>query len=812
MQTALWLLLILGAAVFLAYSRATLIVWTIAAAVVLAFWQLLGGTLTPWPWVALGAVAAVLNVKPVRRSLISSHIFRWFKSVLPPMSSTEKAAIDAGTVWWDAELYSGKPDWDRLLQFPAAALTEEEQAFIEGPVEELCRMLDDWQITNDLNDLPSEVWRFLKDEGFFGMIIPKEYGGLEFSPYSQSEVVTKIATRSLSAAVTVMVPNSLGPGELLLHYGTDEQKQHYLPRLARGVDIPAFALTNPFAGSDAGSMPDSGVLCKGMYDGKETLGFRTNWRKRYITLGPVCTVLGLAFKASDPDGLLGDTEDLGITCALVPSDTPGVTIGARHAPGGAFQNGPNEGRDVFIPMSWVIGGQAEVGNGWTMLMNCLSVGRAISLPALGTAIGKLSSRTTGAYAGLREQFNMPIGRFEGIEEALGRIGGLSYRMDAARRLTTVALNLGEKPSVLSAILKYHNTEAARTVLSDAMDVHGGRAVCDGPSNYLQKLYRAVPVAITVEGANILTRSLIIFGQGSIRCHPYVLEEMRAAADPDKQAGLVRFDDMFFRHVGFTISNAVRTLVLGFTGAFFTRAPVSGGLNYYYRQLSRMSSAFAFMADVAMLMLGGALKRKERLSARFGDVLSHLYMASAVLKQHYDYGNPKEDLPFVKWAVEDSLYAMQESLISIAENYPSRFMGRILKLMAFPWGRPYKASNDKLDHGVAQLLMTPSESRDRLTAGCFIHRDESDPVGLLEIALGSSQQVAPIKAAVVKSTRRSLIGASGEAAIAAAIESGDILELDGAKLREHLNRVAQIIQVDEFPGSSQRASDSRSTAN
>ncbi len=811
MQTIFWVLLFMGGAAFLAYRGANLMVWTAAAAVGLALAQLAVGSISLLPWLALGVVAAILNLKPVRRRLISSPVFRWFQSVLPPMSSTEQAAIDAGTIWWDGELCSGRPDWNRLLQFPAAKLTNEEQEFINGPVEELCRMLDDWRITHELNDLPEDVWRFLKEKRFFGMIIPKEYGGLEFSPYAQSEVVIKIATRSLSAAVTVMVPNSLGPGELLLHYGTDSQKQDYLPRLARGQDIPAFGLTNPHAGSDAGSMPDSGVVCKGMHDGKETLGFRANWQKRYITLGPVCTVLGLAFKASDPDGLLGDKKDLGITCALVPFDTDGVTIGARHAPGGAFQNGPNEGRDVFIPMSWVIGGQAQVGNGWTMLMNCLSVGRAISLPALGTAIGKLTSLTTGAYAHLREQFNTPIGRFEGIEEPLARIGGLTYRMDAARRMTAVALNLGEKPSVLSAILKYHNTEGARRVLNDAMDIHGGRGVCDGPSNYLQNLYRALPVAITVEGANILTRSMIIFGQGAIRCHPYVLEEMQAVADPDKQAGLVRFDDAIFRHIGFTISNAIRTVVLGLTGARFTRTPDAGGLERYYRQLSRMSAAFAFLADIAMLTLGGALKRKERLSARFGDVLSHLYMASAVLKQHHDNGSPDADLPFVRWALDDSLHVIQESLISISENFQPRLVGRVLKVMVFPFGRPHKANKDWLDHAIARLLMEPSESRDRLTAGSFVNHDESDPVGLLEITLCSSQQVAPIKAAVVKATRRSLIGAAGDAAITAAIESGDIVELDGAKLREHLKRVARVIQVDEFPANSHLVSDRHPTS-
>ena len=808
MQTIFWIIFLVGGAFFLAYRGTKLTSWTLAAAGALALMQLTGAGFSLLSWIAFGFVAAVLNVKPIRRRLISSHLFRWFRSVLPPMSETEQAAIEAGTVWWDGALFGGKPDWDEMLSFPAPVLTQEEQDFLDGPVEELCLMLDDWHISEELNDLPEDAWQFLKEKRFFGMIIPKEYGGLEFSPHAQSEVVMKIATRSVAAAVTVMVPNSLGPGELLLHYGTEEQRQHYLPRLAQGRDIPAFALTNPYAGSDAGAMPDTGVVCKGMYEGRETLGFRVNWEKRYITLGPVCTVLGLAFKATDPDGLLGDSEDLGITCALVPTDTQGVTIGARHAPGAAFQNGPNSGKDVFVPMDWVIGGQPQVGNGWKMLMNCLSVGRAISLPALGVASGKLASLTTGAYARVREQFNIPIGKFEGIEEALARIGGLTYRMDAARLMTTVALGQGEKPSVLSAILKYHNTEGMRHVINNAMDIHGGRGICRGPGNYLQSMYSALPVAITVEGANILTRSMIIFGQGAIRCHPYVLEEMRATADPDTSAGLAKFDQLLFRHMGFTITNAVRAFVLGLTGARFAKVPRDRVLRDYYRQLSRMSAAFAFVADTAMLSLGGALKRKERLSARLGDVLSHLYMASAALKHHHDNGSPSADLPLVTWAVEDSLRTMQESLIGILENFPSPFVGRVLKFLVFPLGRAYKTARDKLDHEVAQLLMEPSETRDRLTSGCFINRQEDDPVGLLEIALANAQDVAPIKAAAVKSARRPLVGAVGDAAIAATIEAGAINEFDGAKLRDYLRIVRNVIRVDEFPPEAHPAAGAR----
>ena len=744
------------------------------------------------------AIAIVLVVPALRRPLLSKHALRWFRSVLPPMSATEKAAIDAGTTWWDAELFSGKPDWNQFLQIPASELTAEEKAYLDGPVETLCSMLDDWSINSSLNDLPDDVWRFLKEERFFGIIIPKHYGGLEFSPRAQSEIVMKIASRSVATAITAMVPNSLGPGELLMHYGTEQQKNHYLPRLAIGDEIPAFALTSPYAGSDAGAMPDFGVACMGNYQGKETPGFRVNWQKRYITLSPVCTVLGLAFKATDPDGLLGDRPNLGITCALIPTETPGVTIGARHAVGSAFQNGPNSGEDVFVPMDWIIGGQDQIGQGWKMLMNCLSVGRAISLPALGVAAGKMTSLTTGAYARIRKQFKTSIGKFEGVEEVLARIAGLTYRMDSARLLTAVALNQGEKPSVLSAILKYHNTEGMRQVINDAMDIHGGRAICDGPKNYLQNAYRAVPVAITVEGANILTRSMIIFGQGAIRCHPYVLEEMLAAAETDEKVGLARFDAVLFKHIAFSVSNALRSFGHGLTGARLASAPSTGQLNRYYRQLSRMSAAFAFLADVAMLTLGGELKRRERLSSRFGDVLSHLYMSSAVLKKFEDDGSHGADLPLVDWAVQDSLFIMQSRIEEILENFPSKWLGRLLRFVVFPIGRAYRVPDDQLGHRVASLLLEPSTTRDRLTAGVFAPAEESDPVGLLIVALDQTAAAEPIEDKVVQHVRKTRTGSiTDDSSIRSALDAGAINELEGATLREYRRLVGAVINVDEF---------------
>ncbi|HUG99053.1 MAG TPA: acyl-CoA dehydrogenase [Gammaproteobacteria bacterium] len=794
-----WLLLSLVAIGILAYRRSTLPTWTGAAAILLLAMQLAGGGLALAPWVVFAVIAALLNVRPVRRALLSKPLLNWFRSVLPPMSATEKDAIDAGTVWWDAELFTGRPDWNALLRTPRSELDAEEQAYLDGPVEELCRMLDDWKINRELEDLPAEAWDFLARHRFFAMIIPKEYGGLEFSARAQSEVVLKVASRSGAAAVTVMVPNSLGPGELLMHYGTTEQKQHYLPRLARGEDIPAFALTGPWAGSDAGSMPDVGIVCKGEYKGKEVLGFRVTWEKRYITLGPIATLLGLAFKARDPDGLLGGPKDLGITCALIPTDTAGVEIGRRHNPGGAFLVGPNSGRDVFVPMDWVIGGQAQVGNGWKMLMDCLSVGRAISLPALSTGCAKVAARMTGAYARVRRQFRIPIGRFEGIEEPLARIGGVTYRMDAARILTATALDLGGKPSVLSAILKYNNTEAMRLTVNDAMDVHAGRAVCLGPRNYLAQSYQTVPVAITVEGANILTRTMIIFGQGAIRCHPYVLKEMLAAADEDGAAGLKAFDEAFFAHAGFTLSNLVRSFILALSGARFVRAPDLGPTVPYARRLTRMSASFALLADVAMLSLGGDLKRREKISGRFADILSHLYMASAVLKRYEDDGRPEGDLPLVRWALDDSLAIIEDRLDGILRNFPLRGIGAALRPFVLPLGRRHRGASDRLGHEVAGLLLSPSATRDRLTAGLFIEMRADDPMGLMELALEKVIAAEPVERKLAAALGASVTMVNMEAVLAKGVAGGVINELEAETVREALAITAAAIAVDDFPG-------------
>src|SRR5688500_17083452 len=651
--------------------------------------------------------AAVLNIPVLRRALISDRILAIYRRILPDMSQTEKEAIDAGTVWWDADLFSGKPDWNKLLATPAPRLSAEEQAFLDAPVEQLCAMCDDWEITHERQDLPPQVWQFIKDKGFLGMIIPKQYGGLGFSALAHSAVVMKLSTRSSTAAISVVVPNSLGPGDLLLHYGTEQQKNHYLPRLAKGQEVPCFALTSPEAGSDAAAIPDFGVVCKGIWQGREVLGMRVTWDKRYITLGPVATLLGLAFRLYDPEGLLGSKTDLGITCALVPTNTPGVNIGRRHLPlNAAFQNGPNSGKDVFMPLDWIIGGPQYAGRGWMMLMGCLAAGRAISLPTSSVGGVKALTRFTGAYARVRSQFRTPIGKLEGVEEALGRIAAHCYMMDATRIMTAGAVDLGEKPAVLSAIAKYHMTERARTCVNDAMDIHGGKGICLGPSNWIGRGYQMAPIAITVEGANILTRTLIIFGQGAIRCHPYVLREMRAAKEMSGAEASREFDDAFTSHIGHVLSNGVRAWIYGLTHAAFAPVPrnCASEIKHYFRHVSRLSAAFAFLADVSMLAMGGALKRKEKISGRLGDVLSMMYLVSATLKRYEDMGRIREDLPLLRWSVRDALHRAQEAIEGILSNFPVKSLARFLRFAIFPLGMPFRPPLDSRNRECAQIAL------------------------------------------------------------------------------------------------------------
>lgn len=684
--------------------------------------------------ILLIALGIVLGVQDIRRSLVTKPVFAIFKKILPPMSITEREAMEAGDVWWDGELFRGKPDWQKMHSFPKPQLSDEEQAFMDNQVETLMAMLDDYKIVQEDRDLPKEVWDFLKKEGFFAMIIPKAYGGREFSAIGNSTIVSKIATRSLSAAVTVMVPNSLGPGELLMHYGTQEQKDRWLPGLANGTEVPCFALTGPEAGSDAGGIPDKGVICKGQYNGEEVLGIKLNWNKRYITLAPVATVLGLAFKLYDPDNLYSDKKDLGITCALIPTDHPGVKIGDRHLPlNMAFMNGTTYGEDVFIPLEWIIGGPDYAGRGWRMLVECLSAGRGISLPALSTANGHLTSRMTGAYATVRKQFGMSIGKFEGIQEAMARIGGLTYTLESMRRFTAGAIDLNLSPSVITAISKYHMTEMSRMVMDDAMDIHAGKGIQLGPKNYLGQGYMGIPVAITVEGANILTRNLMIFGQGATRCHPYVFGEMEAAANPNAEQGLKDFDALLVKHVSFAVGNTFASLFQGLTLGKFNASPVAGETADYYKQLTRMSRALALTADFSMLMLGGDLKRKEMISARLGDVLSHLYIASTVLKRYEDEGRQVADLPFVHYSLKRSLHIMGQAFDGFFANFPNRIVARLLKTIVFPYGIHYKMPEDSTAQAICEAMSQPGVFRDRLTHLCYIGEGENDTTGHMERA-------------------------------------------------------------------------------
>src|SRR5271170_5501422 len=742
-----WLALFVGIFMNLAYRRAALPMSTCILLLLFAAYWAIGAAPTAWKTAVSVPFAALLllNIRPLRLPLLTRPFMRKYRRLLPSMSATEREALDAGTVWWDGELFSGAPNWQKLMAAQAPALTPAEQAFLDGPCEDLCAMLDDWDITHRRADMPAAVWSFIKARGFFAMIIPRRYGGLEFSAYAHSCVLIKIASRSSTASSTIAVPNSLGPAELLLHYGTEAQKDHYLPRLARGEDIPCFALTGPRAGSDAASIPDTGIICKGQWQGADIVGIRLNFSKRYITLAPIATVIGLAFRLYDPDHLMGDKADLGITCALIPRDTPGVTIGRRHFPLNiAFQNGPIQGRDVFVPLDAIIGGFATAGQGWRMLVEQLSVGRCISLPSSATGGAQAAVYATGAYARIRRQFSTPIGSFEGIEQVIARMAARTYIIDAARSVTAGAIDGGEKPSVPSAMLKYHATEIGRMIANDAMDVHGGKGICLGPRNYLGRGYQIVPVAITVEGANILTRSLIIFGQGAVRCHPFVLKEMNAARNPDREAGVADFDRALMGHIGFAISNAVRSLVLGLTLARFTRVPRTGATKRYFQHVNRYSASFALATDIAMLALGGYLKKKETLSARLGDVLSSMYLASMVLKHHENQGREPADLPLVEWACRSLLYQAQEQLHLFLRNFPNRPLALFMRLCIFPRGLAYSQPSDRLGHAIGDLVMNPTATRERLSAHIYKTAAADNPLGKLQAALVLSAAAEPLE--------------------------------------------------------------------
>ena len=796
-----WFLLFVGGGLFLAYQRIDLKSSTIAAGIALGAYTLFGNGSWLWLlllWAAFGLLI-VPNLIEVRREKITKPLLDVYRKMLPSMSTTEREALEAGNVWWDGELFSGMPDWDRLMSFPAPALSAEEQAFVDGPCEELCRMLDDWETCHEQADMPKHIWDYIIEQKFFAMIIPKQYGGLEFSSYANATVIQKLASRSAVASSTVGVPNSLGPAELLLHYGTEAQKQHYLPGLAAGTEIPCFALTSPQAGSDAASLIDSGVVCRGEWNGEEIIGIRLNWDKRYITLAPIATVLGLAFKLYDPDRLIGDKDEYGITAALIPTDTPGVTVGRRHYPlTVAFQNGPTSGKDVFVPLDAIIGGPEMAGKGWKMLVELLSVGRAITLPSSSAGGSQAAVYATGAYAGIRKQFGMPIARFEGVGEALTRIAGHTYIMNAAIAVTSGAIDEGEKPAVPSAILKYHCTELGRKVANDAMDVHGGKAVMMGPNNYLARGWMASPIAITVEGANILTRSLIIYGQGAIRCHPYVLRELNAATDEDADRGLIEFDHALFGHVGYAISNMARAFTMALTHAKFSRVPLNTPTRRYYQNINRYSAAFALASDFAMLTLGGALKKRELLSARLGDVLSSIYLASCVLKHFENQGRRATDLPLVEWSVRTLMYQAQEALHAFLRNFPNPWVAAFLRVLIFPRGRTYSSPSDELGGKIVELVTMPGEARERLSERAYTTLEPGNPLGRLEEALALALELAPLEKRLRQAYKEGLIraeylGEQIEQAEVAEIVSGD----EAARLRDYHDKVFALLAVDDF---------------
>ena len=808
MSVILTLLAALIASGACAYHRTGLRTWAIATGVTTLVVGLLAGA--PVTTVVLliieAAIAVPLLMPAFRRRQISAPLLKIFAKVTPKLSDTEQTALEAGTVGFEGELFSGKPDWHQLLSQPKPELSVEEQAFLDGPVEQLCAMIDDWQITHELGDLPPQVWEFIKKNKFFGMIIPKQYGGLQFSALAHSAVLQKLATMSATVASTVAVPNSLGPAELLLHYGSEEQKNHYLPRLAVGEEIPCFALTGPYAGSDATSLTDYGIVCKQVVDGVETLGVKLTFDKRYITLAPIATVIGLAFRMYDPEHLLGDKEDLGITLALLPRSTPGLQIGRRHFPLNIpFQNGPVHGKDVFAPLTTLIGGPHMAGHGWRMLVECLSVGRAISLPSNATGGVRMAVAATGAYARLRKQFGLSIARFEGVEEALARIGGLTYATAALSRATAAAVDRGEKPAVPSAIAKYHATEWGRIVAGDAMDVHGGKGVQLGPKNYAGRSWQGVPIAITVEGANIMTRSLMIFGQGAIRCHPYVLKEMQALSIADYGDRLKTFDRALFGHIGFGISNAVRSFTLGITGSAIGDAAGDAYTRRYYRKLNRYSAALALCADVFMGVLGGKLKFKEKLSARLGDVLSYLYIASAMLKRYEDTGRPEADRPLLAWAFHECVWRMQMALDGAIRNFPVRPVGWLLRVLVFPFGRREVPPSDRLGRRVAALITAPGEARDRLTQWAYLTPTANNTVGRMCALLPDVIAAEPVERKFQKAQKAGqFVSRDYDSQLLEAVKAAAITEGEAALLKRVRDASFEFISVDDFDPKELRA--------
>ncbi len=747
----------------------------------------------------LTAATLVFSVPQIRQKLVSGPALKIIRKILPPISDTEQVAIDAGTVWWDGEIFSGKPEWEKLLSAPVPAVSEEEQAFIDGPLHELCKMSNSWDINHNWNIIPEHIIQYVLEKGFLGMIIPKSYGGLEFSAVAQSQVLQKIMNTGGAISYLVGVPNSLGPGELLIKYGTQDQKDYYLPRLASGKEIPCFALTSPTAGSDATSISDTGVVCMGEWEGKEVLGMKLNFSKRYITLAPIATLVGLAFRLQDPDGLIGDTKDYGITCALIPREVEGLEIGRRHLPiGDAFLNGPIKGKDLFVPLDTIIGGQEMAGKGWLMLVNCLSVGRAITLPTNAVAVSKRALMGTTAYANLRSQFGVAISKFEGIQKPLARMAGLSYIIDASRIQTIQSIDDGSKPSVASAILKYHTTEMARQCVIDAMDIHGGKAVMKGPKNYIASSYESIPVAITVEGANILTRNLMIFGQGAIRSHPYVLKEMELAHAEDNAKTLLAFDDTLTSHLGFGVRNFARSLVLGLGLPFNTTTTRNAERDQYYQHINRLSSVFALTADAAMLSLGAKLKFKEMLSARLGDLLSTLFLASMVLKNHKDNNYADDEWPIVQWSLDHLFHEYQVAFDELMLNMPNRIIAGVIKTAAFPIGRRFKAPLDNLEKKVVEAVSSDTDARRRLISGLYMEVGENNPAAHVNQVFLENLEILPLQKTIkqaIKNGKLPKIG--GQALIDVALSESFINADEAERLSTFNTNLMDVIDVDDF---------------
>lgn len=751
--------------------------------------------ISPWSLILgipIALLCLVLLIAPLRQSLITKPVYKALGGAMPSMSDTEREALDAGTSWWEKELFMGAPNWDTFAKYPYPELSAEEQSFIENEVETLCAMLDEWKIQHKDKELSPEAWQFIKSNGFLGLIIPKEFGGLEFSSYAQSRVMSKIASRSPTAAVTCMVPNSLGPGELLMHYGTDEQKQRWLPGLAKGDEVPCFGLTGPEAGSDAGAIPDTGVVCYGTHEGEQVLGLRMNFSKRWITLAPIATVVGLAFKMHDPEGLLGNPQktDYGITCALVPASHKGVIIGPRHNPiGSPFMNGTVDGKDVFIPLDYIIGGVENAGRGWRMLMECLGVGRGISLPALSTSASEMTYLSVGAFAKVREQFKISVGKFEGVQDATSRMASNTYMLEAFRHLVTCGLNQGGTPSVMTAMAKYYATETMRSVVNDGMDVVGGRAVQMGPRNFLATPYQAIPVSITVEGANILTRSLMIFGQGAMRCHPYLFDELQLLQSDDKASATKKFDTLFFKHLGYTFNRGAKAFVAGYVGGS-NHAPsfADGFTRPYYKHINRLSASFALTADMALGLLAGDLKRKEMLSGRLADIHGHLFISTAIL-QFYEYGTKSDaERLHAEVALQNSFYTIQEAFLSLFANFPNRMAASLVSFVTFPSGRIFTPPDDELKRKLGDTFMddfAANPFRDYLKTMVYYNTEADDVTGRMEHAYQTLLDIEPLWQKFKKAEHKdSFEGLTFEDHVVYASQNGDITEEEAEVLIQY----------------------------